>query len=116
MSTKRDRKVFSESFKRGKVQLIESNKATTGSIANQFDISYTAVYKWVKKYGTLAKQDRLVIETDSDYLKLKEVEKEKTNLERLVGRQQIRIDYYESLVQAATDHFGEDIEKKFLKK
>ena len=37
MSTKRTRKVFSESFKKQKVELIESGKLTTGSVATQFD-------------------------------------------------------------------------------
>ncbi|MBK6666115.1 MAG: transposase [Saprospiraceae bacterium] len=75
MSTKRTRKVFSESFKKHKVELIESGKLTTGSVAAQFDVSYTAVYQWVKKYGKLTPPDKIVIESDSDYLKVVELQK-----------------------------------------
>lgn len=116
MSTKRTRKVFSESFKKHKVELIESGKLTTGSVAAQFDVSYTAVYQWVKKYGKLTPPDKIVIESDSDYLKVVELQKEKSNLERIVGKQQIRIDYYETLIEMLKEHYQEDIEKKFLKK
>ncbi|MCB9328280.1 MAG: transposase [Lewinellaceae bacterium] len=75
MRAKKQRKVFSESFKKAKVAMIESGRATTSAISQQFDVSYSAVYNWVKKYGKLQKPDRLVIETDSDYLKLVEVKK-----------------------------------------
>ncbi|MBK8054988.1 MAG: transposase [Saprospiraceae bacterium] len=113
---KRTRKVFSESFKKQKVDLIESGKMTTGSVAAQFDVSYAAVYQWVKKYGKVSPPDKIVIETDSDYLKVLELQKEKSNLERILGKQQIRIDYYETLIEMAKEHYKEDIEKKFLKK
>lgn len=116
MSTKRTRKVFSESFKKQKVELIESGKLTTGSVATQFDVSYTAVYQWVKKYGKATPPDKIVIESDSDYLKVLELQKDKFNLERIVGKQQIKIDYYETLIEMIKEHYKEDMEKKFLKK
>lgn len=116
MSLKRTRKVFSESFKKQKVALIESGKMSTGAVATQFDLSYAAVYQWVKKYGNVSPPDKIVIETDSDYLKVLELQKEKANLERILGKQQIRLDYYETLIAMAKEHYNEDIEKKFLKK
>ncbi|MBK6499405.1 MAG: hypothetical protein IPG00_15115 [Saprospiraceae bacterium] len=57
-----------------------------------------------------------MIESDSDYLKVVELQKEKSNLERIVGKQQIRIDYYETLIEMIKEHYQDDIEKKFLKK
>jgi transposase len=116
MSTKKARKVFSESFKKQKVALIESGKMSTGAVATQFDVSYTAVYQWVKKYGKVSSPDKIVIETDSDYLKVLELQKEKSNLERILGKQQIRIDYYETLIEMVKEHYKEDVENKFLKK
>lgn len=49
MKNKNQRKVFSESFKKAKVALIESGKITVSSTAKQYDVSYTAVSRWVKK-------------------------------------------------------------------
>jgi transposase-like protein len=109
-------KVFSDSFKRAKVALIESGKTTKSQVSREFDVSYTSVAKWVNKYGKIISPDRIVIETDSDYLKLVKVQKDKEDLERLVGRQQIKIDYYETLIQIANEHHSLDIEKEFKKK
>lgn len=116
MKHEKERKVFSESFKKSKVELIESGKATTSSISRLFNVSYTAVDNWVKKYGKVSKPDKIVIETDSDYRKLIEVQKEKEHLERLLGKQQIKIDYYEVLLDSIKEQYGEDLEKRFLKK
>jgi transposase-like protein len=116
MSKKKQQKVFSETFKKSKVALIESGKMTISQVAKQFDVSYTAVYNWQNKYGSVIKPDKLVLETDSDYKKLIEVEKEKENLERVVGRQQIKIDYYEVLLAKLKEQYGDDLEKKILKK
>ena len=116
MKEKKQRKVFSESFKKSKVNLIESGKLSVGATVKQFDVSYTTVYNWVKKYGKLKKPDKLVIETDSDYLKLVKVQKDKEHLERLIGKQQIKLDYYEELIALINEEYGGDIEKKFKKK
>ena len=64
----------------------------------------------------LTTRRQIVIESDSDYLKVVELQKEKSNLERIVGKQQIRIDYYETLIEMIKEHYQDDIEKKFLKK
>jgi transposase len=116
MGRNKQQKVFSESFKKSKVALIDSGKMTVSQVAKLFDVSYPAVYNWQKKYGSVSKPDKLVLETDSDYKKLLEVEKQKENLERVVGRQQIKIDYYEGLLMKLKEQFGDDIEKKILKK
>jgi transposase len=116
MTKRKERKLFSESFKKAKVALIESGVTSTSQVSKQFDVSYPAVYNWVKKYGKLTRPDKLVIETDSDYKKLLVVQKEKENLERVLGKKQIKLDYYECLIQYITEHYGEDVEKIFLKK
>ena len=116
MSTKKEIKVFSENFKRAKVAEIEEGKMTRSQVSKEFDVSYVAVGKWVKKYGKLPQKTRLVIETDSDYLKLVEVTKQKENLERIIGKQQIRLDFYEELLKVVKEHYGEDPIDKSLKK
>lgn len=34
-------------------------------------------------------------------------------MERLIGNQQIKIDYLEALIKVAGEYYGQDIEKKF---
>ncbi|MBK6497540.1 MAG: hypothetical protein IPG00_04970 [Saprospiraceae bacterium] len=39
---KNEKSILQRGFKKHKVELIESGKLTTGSVAAQFDVSYTA--------------------------------------------------------------------------
>ncbi len=41
------------------------------------------------------------------------IRKQVSSLEQMIGRQQMKIDYYEEAVMQATTHFNVDIEKKF---
>ncbi|MBK8887224.1 MAG: hypothetical protein IPN46_12030 [Saprospiraceae bacterium] len=81
---KNEKSILRRALRSTKSNLIESGKLTTGSVAAQFDVSYTAVYQWVKKYGKLTPPDKIVIESDSDYLKVVELQKEKSNLSGLL--------------------------------
>lgn len=110
---KKLRRVFSEGFKKDKVHLYEAGKMSVVQIAKLYDISETVLYKWINKYRTTPGSERIVIETDSDYLKLLELQKRVESMERLIGTQQIKIDYQNALLDAASEHYKEDIEKKF---
>ena len=110
---KQTRRVFSEGFKRDKVRLYETGKMSISQLSKLYEISETALYKWVDKYRTTPSSQRIVIETDSDYLQLKSLQKRVDNMERLIGNQQIQIDYQKAMISSASDHYEEDIEKKF---
>ena len=110
---KKTRRVFSEGFRKDKVKLYETGKMSVSQISRLYDISETALYKWIAKYRTTPPSERIVVETDSDYLKLVELQKRVEKMERLIGNQQIEIDYQKSIIEAANEHFNEDIEKKF---
>ena len=110
---KKTRRVFSEGFKRDKVKLYETGKMSVVQISKLYDISETALYKWIDKYRTTPSSERIVVETDSDYLKLVELQKRIEKMERLIGNQQIEIDYRKAVIAAANEHYKEDIEKKF---
>lgn len=110
---KKLRRVFSEGFKRDKVHLYETGKMSVSQICKLYDISETGLYKWINKYRTIPRTERVVIETDSDYLKLLELQKRVETMERLIGNQQIKLDYHNAILDAASEHYKEDIEKKF---
>jgi hypothetical protein len=78
------------------------------------ELGDTAIYRWLKKYGT--KDPVIVIETESDYLKWKNSEGKIHHMENLLGKQLIKIEYYEELLKVAGEHFQVDIKEKFLKK
>ncbi len=113
MNMKKTRKIFSESFKRDKVRLYESGKMTISQLSKMYEVSETALYKWVSKYRTTPASQRIVLETDSDYLQLIALQKRLDTMERLIGSQQIKLDYQRAIIESASEHYEEDIEKKF---
>jgi transposase-like protein len=117
MKKKNVRVVYSESFKRKKVSEIEDGKIAISQLSRILGMkSKTSIYRWMNQYGTKSKTEKIVCETESDYLKFNDSEKERSKLEQLVGRQQLMLAYYEELLKVARDHYNEDLEEKFLKK
>jgi len=110
---RKTRRVFSESFKRDKVRMYETGKMTISQISKVYEVSETALYKWVDKYRTTPSSERIVVETDSEYLKVLELTKRVNDLERLAGVQQLKLTYQSALMKKASEHYKEDIEKKF---
>lgn len=112
----RQRRHFSESFKISKVKEIESGVTRVTDIKKEYDVSYTSIYKWIRKYGMSKKnkQERLVVETQSDVIKLQELRKRLAELERIVGQKQLQIDFKEKMIELAEEYYGVDIKKKFI--
>lgn len=109
----RRRRTFSESFKRKKVQEIETGQAKVRDICRAYQVSAPVVYKWLNKYGSMSrKEERLIVETESDSVKLIELQKKVAELERIIGQKQIEIDFKDKLIEIAEDMYGVDIKKK----
>ena len=110
----RKRRVFSESFKRKKVQEIESGQVKISEICRVYQINKQAVYKWLHKYGSMQqKKERLIVETESDTLKVIELQKQVAELERIIGQKQIEIDFKDKMIDLAEEMYHVDIKKKF---
>ena len=110
--TKRQTRVFSESFRKSKVREIERNLTTVTMVSREFAVSTTAVYKWLYKYSTFrARQLRLIVEPMSDAHKIKELRKRIQELEQLVGQKQIQIEFKEKMIEL-TEMYQVDIKKK----
>lgn len=109
----RRRRTFSESFKRKKVQEIETGQTKISEICRQYQVCVQNVYRWVYKYGSMKKkQERLIVETDSDTKKLLELQKRVAELERIVGLKQIEIDFKDKQIEIAEQMYNVDIKKK----
>lgn len=92
----RDRRVrqnryFSESFKKAKVKEIENNLSTAREVSKGYQVSGTAIYKWLYKYSLLyKKQLKQVVEPMSDTRKIQELKLQIKELERLVGQNRFK--------------------------
>ncbi len=110
----RKRRHFSESFKRKKVQEIESGQTKIADLCRQYDTVRGTIYQWLNKYGNMkSKKERLVIETESDTQQLIALKKENAHLKMIIGEKQIQIDFKDKMIEIAEDHYGVDIKKKF---
>ena len=108
----RIRRRFSESFKRKKVLEIESGISKIGDICRQYQVRRRSIYLWRQKYGSMQqKKERLIVETESDTLKIIELQKRVAELERIVGQKQI--DFKDKMIDLAEEIYQVDIKKKF---
>ena len=110
---KKPRRIFSELFRREKVRLLETGKTTVRELCRLYEVSETSIYKWKAKYSSLPSDELVVVEKDSEYLKVLELTKRLEDMERVIGKQQIKLDYMEGVIAHASTHYEEDIEKKF---
>lgn len=105
---------FSTNFKIIKVREIESGATTVTQIKNQYQVTYATIYRWIHKFGRMAKkQERLIVETQSDTQELLALKKRVAELERIVGQKQILIDFKDKMIEIAEEQYGVDIKKKF---
>jgi transposase len=108
------RRTFSTEFKKEKVALIEQGKLRISDVCKIYEVSETAVRKWLFKYGkSYSKTERVVLEKISEETKSLELMKRVAELERIIGQQQLQLLYKESVIQCASETLGEDIEKKY---
>lgn len=110
---KKKRQIYSEEFKKEKVKLLESGEVRMCDLKKMYGVSYTSMYKWKKKYGLISPSDTVVLEKDSEYKKNNELRHKIANMERVIGRQQMELDYYKEVVKQAGAYFEIDVEKKF---
>jgi transposase-like protein len=108
---------FSHDFKQKKVREIESKTTTVAEISRQYQVSKSAVKKWISRYGVnYSKGIRTVVESESDTQKLIELQKRIAELERLVGQKQIQLEFKDKMIELAESYYGVDIKKKFESK
>ena len=113
MEKSKQRKVFSVELKLDLVKKIEQGNLGVSDITNVYGVSRTAVYKWLRKYSDIYRNEtRVIVEQKSISKKNKELQDQIKKLEQVLGQKQLRIDYLEKVVEFASERSGEDIEKK----
>ena len=106
-------RTFSAAFKREKVELIDSGKLTIKDLSKIYEVSLTAIYKWKKQYSKLEKTERIVVEKISEERKNIELLSRIRDLEQVIGKKQLELDYYKAAIEELIEEEGEDILKKF---
>lgn len=112
----RQYRTFSHTFKLRKVKEVEQRKTTVAEICKAYELSHTSVYKWLRKYGTMKKPERTIVESKSDTTKILALQKKVAELERLLGQKQLEIEFKNKMIDLAENMYGVDIKKKLMKK
>lgn len=104
---------FSEELKRKKVVEIEQGLSRVREICKVYQVSETAVYRWLRLYGSnRSKPERLIMESKSDTQELLRLKQRIAELERLVGQKQIQLEFKDKMIEIAEQMYGVDIKKK----
>jgi transposase-like protein len=110
----RQRRVFSEAIKRKIVKDIETRRVSVLNAAREYDVSFQAVYGWLKKYSRHLKETKtIVVQMESESYKTKELEKRIKELEAALGRKQLEVDFLNKMIELGKDELGVDLKKKF---
>jgi transposase len=112
----RQRKVYSEEFRKQIVKDIESGKCTVLLACREYDINPQTVYNWLYNYSQHLKKNKIiVVEQQSEQYKRKELEQKLKDLEAIIGRKQMEIDMLNQLIEIANKEYHTDLKKNILK-
>lgn len=113
----RKRRIFSESFRRDIVSEAEKEGSNKLAICREYSISSAVLYRWIYKYGKVHQKGvRMVVEKESESYKRIELEKKIAELERLLGKKQIEIEYLKKVVEESDKLLDGALKKKFVPK
>lgn len=110
----RQRRTFSEEFKKQKVKLLIEKKISKKELCEQYNLSKMTPYRWLYQYSPhYNKGTTQVIQMESEAEKTKYYQEQTAKMERLLGQKQIKLDYLEKLIEIASKELGLDIKKTF---
>ena len=110
----RNKRHFSEEFKRSIVEEYEKGKLSISELEKIYHISNPLIYRWIYKYSNFNKKSVQIVEMkESKTQKIKELENKIKDLEQVVGKKQLHIDYLEKMMEIAKEDLGVDIKKNY---
>lgn len=105
---------FSTEFKKEKVKQLDDGKVTVLQLSRIYEVSSTAIYKWIRKYSRYAGQnERMVVQKESEQARTERLLKKVSELERLLGQKQVEVEYLKKVIEFGSSLTETDIKKKF---
>jgi len=103
---------FSIDFKKAVVKEYISGNFSVGQLCKIHQLHNQNVYEWIYKYSNITKPEKVIVELKkSATQKLSDYEKRISELEKMLGRKQIEIEYLEKILEVASDEYGVDLKK-----
>lgn len=103
---------FSEEFKREQVKLIESGVRSIAEVSRLYEVKAQNVREWVKKFGTQSIPGVIVVQTQEEVNRIKELEREIGKLKGIIGELHVELLYKNEVISLAKEKLGTDFEKK----
>ena len=111
IKVRRNRK-YSEEFKLHVVKEYESGTLSASEIISCYGLARQTVYTWIYKYSTFNRKSIQVVEMkESSGQKIKYLELKVKELEQIVGRKQIKLEFMDKMVELANKRYNIDIAK-----
>ena len=105
---------FSEQIRRRAVKEFRSGKYTAKELADLYVCSPQSIYNWIHKYSPEDSPQINVVEmSDSADQKVKDLKQKIADLERALGQKQIKVDFYEKMLELAKQEYDLDLKKSF---
>ena len=108
---------YSEAFKQKVIHEIETRQLTPAEIVRKYDVSANVINYWLKRFGKRHLFKKVVrVEMPGEINPtdiIKQLKKEKQQLESALAQTQLKLIAAESLVEVAEKHYKIDIKKKF---
>jgi len=109
---------YSTAFKQKVISEIESGKLTIAEARKIYDIkSSPTIYEWLRKYGKnhlIKKVVRVEMKDEKD--KLKELERQKRELESALAQSHLKNLCLEALIECVEERYEVDVKKTFGQK
>lgn len=110
----RQRRTFSEVFKKQKVEELVNKQISIGELSELYGVSKMSIYRWLYKYSPHHNRGTTqVVQMESEAQKTKSLQGRVAELERIVGKKQIEIDFLNRLIQVAGAELKVDLKKTF---
>ena len=106
-------RTFSREFKRAKVAEIDAKIVSVAEVARDYAVSRTSIYKWIAAYAPRQKPVQTVVQLESEQQKTKVLHERLEQLEGVLGRKQLELDYLNELLSVSSDELGVDLKKTF---
>ncbi|MBL4577990.1 MAG: transposase [Flavobacteriales bacterium] len=107
------RRKFTYEFKKARVREFEKGKLTALEITREYQLGLPMIYKWIRKYSIYHQNNyQVVVEEKSLSTKNKALRKRVEELEAMLGRKQMEVEYLQKVIDISSDDLEVDLKKK----
>ena len=91
----------------------ERGESTVRELGRRYQVAFQVIYRWIKRYLVYQQNDYILVEKSrSQSEALKVAESRIRELEGIIGRKQIEVEYLKKVIDFASEELGIDLKKK----